>query len=443
MSPRFALAALLFAALPAGATPCPNIMFVLDQSGSMGDDPMGNVPNPPQDPSKWQLLQMAVTTIVNAYVNQVPFGMEMFTSSAFDDATCYSDTKINVEPAHNTAMSIIQMVTAAMPSSGTNTGEAIKRAAVDPAMHDQARGEYIILITDGDPNCNSGEGTNAAYTVSQIKAAAGQGPSVHTFVVGFDGMAAGGVNPANLNAMANAGLEPQSGCAGTSASPCYYSASNATKLNMALDKIINQITGGGEFGMAMCDDSCYANGCPPASDGTTQICVTDETSTMPHCVPDPCYGVTNCAPAGYCRQGQCVMPCPACKMGEVCVSGTCLADPCAGIVCPDGAVCSQQTGQCIVNPCVGKTCKAPTVCDPMSGNCVDDQCHIVTCPAGTTCVSPTGDCETNGGGDGGAGGGKGRGRGGCSLGSRAVSPLSALVALLALAALGRSLRRRS
>jgi hypothetical protein len=429
-------AAALLAARPARAVHCPNIMFVLDRSGSMDETPNGMIG---QHPTKWELLQQAVKNVVTKYGDQVPFGMEMFTSNAFDDTQCYADTMIDVEPAHGTAPEIIMKVMASKPDGGTNTGEAIKRAYVDPAMNDASRGQYIILITDGDPNCNSGDAFNAMYTIGEIANAAARMPSVHTFVVGFDG--SGGVNPDNLNAMAKAGLEPIAGCRSTSTSPCYYSASNATAFNDAINKILDIATGG-EFGMTMCDDSCLSTACPMG-----YICTTDEINPTFHCAPDPCSGIAACNAGEYCRAGVCVPACPACAVGQKCVDGACTSDNCYQLQCSGTDVCDPQSGQCIANQCLDKNCRPPTMCDAASGNCVDDQCRIINCPAGTTC-KPGGNCETGGpvmGGGGGAG--PGHATVGCSVGARgpawlAPGALAATALALGLAGIGALLRRR-
>jgi hypothetical protein len=440
----FVCAGSLLVAARAGAVPCPNIMFVLDRSGSMDETPNGSIGHP----TKWELLQTAVKNTVTMYGDQVPFGMEMFTSSAIDDVTCYSDTHIDVEPAHGTAAKITQLVLANKPDSGTNTGEAIKRAAVDPAMHDNSRGEYIVLITDGDPNCNTGDQLGSAnYTISQIMAAGSQSPSIHTFVIGFDG--SGGVNPANLNSMAKAGLSPQMykdsmgnltvACDGTATKPCYYSASNATAFNDAVNSILN-IALGGEFGTAMCDDSCYANGCQAG-----YVCQTDELNMMPHCVPDPCQGITTCAPGDYCRQGQCVHACPACAVGQICQDGNCVADPCYMVSCAGTDVCDPTSGQCVINPCVNVMCKSPTFCDVSTGTCKDDQCRIITCPQGYTCKAG-GNCESTGAPSMNPTGGGGNGRAaGCSvghLGVRGATAVPVALASLVAAVVVLLLRRR-
>jgi hypothetical protein len=356
----------------AHATPCPNLMLVVDKTGSMDQDPNGGNTHP----TKWELARNAVIKIVNMFGDQVPFGIEVFSSDGFDNATCYADTMISIEPAHDTAAQIVALVNATSPEGGTNTGDAIKRAAVDPALMDMTRQNFIVLITDGDPNCNDGE---PQYSVDQVTAAAKNG--IHTFVVGFDG--SGGVMPANLNNMAKAGLEPIMGCTGGQNSPCYYSASNAQKFDDAINSIINQVVGG-EFGTMMCDDSCESNGCPMG-----QICTMDELNPKPHCVPDPCAGAMCDVTTQFCRDGNCVSACLSpCKASEKCIDGQCLPDPCKGVTCDtgNGEVCNPLTGQCVMNPCVNRTCATPTVCDIGTGNCVNNQCSQITCPAGTMCV---------------------------------------------------------
>ncbi len=423
-------AALLLASADARATRCPNILLVIDQSGSMGEDTSGGYGYP----SKWLLMQQAVVGIVDKYGDQVPFGVELFKDNGGTDQECYAATKIHVEPAHDSKDAIKNLILTAKPSGTTNTGDAIQRAAVDPVMQDPSRGQYIVLITDGDPNCNSGEPT---YSIQRIEAAAKRSPTIHTFVIGFDG--SGGVNPKNLNNMAKAGLEPIPNCTGLSGSPCYYSASNAQKFSEAIDKVINQVVGG-EFGSTMCDDSCYANGCPEGA-----VCVTDAKTQKTECVPDPCKGAT-CNTGDFCRDGQCVHACLApCKSNEKCVDGKCLPNACSGVVCELGKVCDPY-GKCIDNPCAAKPCRVPTLCDLASGHCIDDRCHLVHCPEGTVCVN-NGNCVATallggadgGNSDGGFWGGSPR-KVGCSISGRAAR--SALWGLGALFLIGLVLARR-
>ena len=369
----------------ARAARCPNVMLVLDRSVSMTEPPDAN-----GKATKWELLQNAVHRVIGEYGERVPFGLEIyaFTPIAFpDDMTCYAETKIDVEPAHGTGPEILRIIDAAMPAGGTNTGEAIKRAGADAALHDSTRSNFIILITDGDPNCNrldSCPSCGAAFTVTQIQAAAAN--DIHTFVVGFDGSK--GVSPANLNAMAKAGLEPQNmGNCGSKQQPCYYSASDAHTFDDAIDKIVNQVVSG-EFGnMTECDDSCSTNGCPEG-----QICVTGESDLMPRCRPDPCAAGVQCDPGRFCRGGTCVAAClTPCPKGQSCFDGVCGRDWCNGVECPLGLLCNPLTGVCGTDPCLGQ-CPAGQICDVSQTRCVDDLCRWVKCPHHTKCVRG-GNCE--------------------------------------------------
>jgi hypothetical protein len=383
-----ALGALIASAGTARAvTTCPNIMFVIDQSSSMGEDAMGHDPPEMGMPSKFEMAREAVIQLVNTYGDRVAMGLELFRSDAFmSDAKCFSDTMIGVEPAHDQATEIIKQLKAATiePGFHTNTGDAIKRAAQDPALADKARKNYIVLITDGVPSCNSRDlmtlsltGTSDE-TIDQINAARNALPTIHTIVVGFDATAQA-IDTANLSAMASSGGEAVKNCGGMTGTPCYYSANDAMTLVDKLSKFIDQFVGG-EFGNMMCDDSCYSAGCPQG-----QVCVRTELDPVAKCVPDPCMGA-QCGGGQFCRDGKCVNAClNGCKKGQKCENGTCIADPCWGVTCGTGEACSQQTGTCVPDLCAGRTCAMYNKCDPPTGRCVDDLCHIITCPKDTTC----------------------------------------------------------
>jgi hypothetical protein len=396
-------------------------MIVLDRSGSMDSPPDGGF----SGTSKLDLSKVAINMLLTKYGNVIPFGFTTFN----DDNGCDTGIDILVEPKHGTSSTIGMKVAAVVSGGGTNTGQAVKKVAADPAMHDAARpGSYILLITDGEPLCGANGLDDPAYTVSEIKAAATASQPVKTFVIGFGALPT--ADQMAMDQMAAAGGEPCSGpkCNGHQ----FYAADSADALNAAIDAITQQITG--EFG-GTCDDSCYANGCPSAG----QICV------MGACKTDPCATLrSTCAPGDYCftdgtSPGTCVHACnQTCPSGQVCTpSGMCQADPCATASCPAGQVC--RAGQCIADQC--KTSGGDAGCDPglvcYQGKCIDDPCRYVQCPSGTACVMGTGACGGTGGtggGTGGTGGGGGprdRSGGGCELGGHA--PAAGLVGMLLVA----------
>ena len=246
-----ALLVLLATAGTASARRCPNVMLVIDKSGSMLQDPSGGG----QPPTKWDLVKTAVNQTVSRYAERVPLGLTTF--GYLGAGACFADTTLEVDIKVNQGPVILQrLAVPPNPQASTNTGEGIRRAYTDSKfLADPARSNYLILITDGTPNCSKPEPDT---TINFIKAAAAMNPSIHTFVVGFDAVVGGnGVDPGALNRMAVAGLEAQAGCDIDPAKklPCYYSASDDATFIAAIDKIIGGVAGNTAIGA--CDDNLH------------------------------------------------------------------------------------------------------------------------------------------------------------------------------------------
>jgi MYXO-CTERM domain-containing protein len=348
-------------------------MIVLDISASMDSTPSGSLTGP----TKLDIAKKAITRLLSRYGTRMPFGLLTF-SNGLDD--CYDGIDTLVEPADGTATEITSRVNALVTNGSTNTGEAIKTAANDPALAADGSGRpasYIMLITDGEPNCpDPSTATEPAYTVSQIAAAAAAG--VKTFVIGFGQLPS--ADQKAMNDMADAGGEP---CMSTACgTKHYFSADSDTALNDAIDAVSQQIVG--EVG-GLCDDSCYANPCPTAGD----VCV------QGRCTTNPCADLNGtCAPGDFCytdgtSAGVCIHSCPGpCPKGQTCQMGSCQPDPCATSSCVVGNVCIH--GACVPDPCAAKSCDSHYLCK--DGQCVDDPCQYITCPSSTTCQAGTGQC---------------------------------------------------
>src|SRR4051812_38538989 len=157
---------------------CPKVMIVLDISASMDSTPSGTLTGP----TKLDIAKKAITRLLSRYGTRMPFGLLTF-SNGLD--SCYDGIDIVVEPVDGTATEIASRVNALTTNGSTNTGEAIKTGANDPAMADDGSGRppsYILLITDGEPNCpDPSTASEPDYTVSQVAAAATAG--VKTFVI--------------------------------------------------------------------------------------------------------------------------------------------------------------------------------------------------------------------------------------------------------------------
>ncbi|MBL8677681.1 MAG: hypothetical protein JNK05_00830 [Myxococcales bacterium] len=124
-----------------------------------------------------------------------------------------------------------------------------------------------------------------------------------------------------------------------------------------------------------------------------------------NCVDDDCDGMTDEAGEGgaaLCGGGSvcagapscgCLRPCGSgefpCPPGRACqdVMGQrlCVGDPCAGVNCPMGQVCSNGACRSL---CDGVTCEAPLVCDPRNGRCVSNDCRMLNnCASNELCIA--------------------------------------------------------
>jgi uncharacterized repeat protein (TIGR01451 family) len=187
--------------------------------------------------------------------------------------------------------------------------------------------------------------------------------------------------------------------------------------------------------MHACVDTCTLTSCsaPLICYGPTGECKPDNCTTFPErcsatqtcvngtCVANPCADVT-CGSGQYCVNGTCVGSCSGvtCPDGQRCKLGACEADPC-GQPCPGGQVCNDTTGSCVADPCRFVNCPQGQWCNPNAGGqCQEDPCvgSGVMCPGpgevcrGGTCYTPmaqpdagTDEYVTTGGGGGCAAGG--------------------------------------
>ncbi|MBX3260590.1 MAG: VWA domain-containing protein [Labilithrix sp.] len=240
----------------------PTIYFVLDRSGSMGVA------------DKWTKVRVTVAKIMRSLGPRAAFGAAMFPAPSGDDV-CAPGTEImsvragdapssGVDGPTTTALLAATRVT---PSGGTPTGPTL--AQLEPRLAGVAGRRFVVLATDGAPNCNTNAGcgydacqlniegwpgcpkegprncceypdgysencTDASSTLGAISALRARG--VPVYVVGLPGADA---YASLLDEMATAG--------GTAlpTSPRYFAVNAASEDVMltALKKVAAQITG--------------------------------------------------------------------------------------------------------------------------------------------------------------------------------------------------------
>ncbi|MEZ4256511.1 MAG: vWA domain-containing protein [Polyangiales bacterium] len=183
----------------------PNILVVLDRSGSMGDD------------NKWRDAVAAIKNVTSNLENGVAFGLLTYPSGGGtqSDSQCGAGN-MDVSPATGSAGQIAnELDTSGGPGGRTPTAGALDLARATLGGIQGA--SYVLLVTDGAPNCtpdlnpdtctSSTSGTRGGATSclddarSVASVAALAEVNIPTYVIGFD---TGDWGPV-LDAMASAG----------------------------------------------------------------------------------------------------------------------------------------------------------------------------------------------------------------------------------------------
>ena len=212
----------------------PDILIVQDKSLSMNMDSTGaTCAATAAGCSKWSQVSAAMDTVVMATQGSVNWGLIFFGS----DSMCGVNTTPSVPIAANNYTPISQAYVNNQPSSYTPTESAVNAAAAYMKTVPDQNPKYLLLATDGIPNCKPGDRTvtdddSPGATTAVMNAAAAGFP---TFVVGIGNT----MGDATLNMFATAGGEPKTGSADGN---LFYEVNSTSDLVAALTKIVGQAT---------------------------------------------------------------------------------------------------------------------------------------------------------------------------------------------------------
>jgi hypothetical protein len=229
----------------------PDILIVEDRSGSMDNDQNDTACQNGGcgAASKWALITAAINQVVSTTDTTVNWGLKFFADA---DNQCGVNANVAVPVASGSGPAVATAITGSTKANGgvnngsyTPTRAAINAATAYMGTLTDTNPKYILLATDGLPNCPDGCGNggmsctttpNAAETTAvETAITAAQTAGYKTFVVGIataNDMAAN----AALNGFATSGGEPQTGAATS-----YYSVNDTATLVAALNKIVGII----------------------------------------------------------------------------------------------------------------------------------------------------------------------------------------------------------
>ena len=199
----------------------PEIMMVFDRSSSM------NMLVPGTMNSRFTEAKAAITDVLAKTNATVLWGLKLYPTGTM---MCQIMPGVEVPVGMMTGPAATTAINGANPGvpTGTPTNGAVDQATAHLKTRTTTNPKYLLLVTDGEPNCGGGP----TASVASIQAAAGAG--FHTFVVGI--ATAGTTADTVLNDFATAGGEPRAGATK------YYPATLRDELVAALTQITGQVT---------------------------------------------------------------------------------------------------------------------------------------------------------------------------------------------------------
>jgi hypothetical protein len=132
------------------------VMLVIDRSASMRLTIAGEEDFPPSE-WRWAILRDALAASLGSLDSRVLVGAKFYPDPIFMPApdaetACRSSPGIDVFPGMDTAPTILSIFDSPEPLGGTPTAVALESAAA--GFSTMAERRFLVLATDGAPNCN-------------------------------------------------------------------------------------------------------------------------------------------------------------------------------------------------------------------------------------------------------------------------------------------------
>ena len=236
----------------------PDILLVQDASGSMNEDPTNASCSPPGcgASSKWALMTPAITEVVTQTETAVNWGLKLFADAGGQCTVAASTVAVGIAPMNGAAIAAALAGRTDASGNLTSGSSTPTRAAENAAVTylstlTDPNPKFIVLATDGQPNCPASGNANNDDTPGAIAAVtAARVAGIPTFVVGIS--AAAGAADDALNMMAVAGGYPRAG------TPQYYPVTSTAEFAAVLRTLVG-----------MASTCTFAVPPPPTTDGTT------------------------------------------------------------------------------------------------------------------------------------------------------------------------------
>lgn len=220
----------------------PDILILLDRSGSMNEDLSGTMcTNGCGVNSKWSIATTTLSTFLPTVEGIVNWGLKLFATA---ENVCAVSNTAEISPQINNAAAINARLMTTQAGSSTPTTSALLNAATYLRTLTDSSPKFILLATDGIPTCGTAAcapGVNSTGMANQCDDAnaIAMVKTVHdmgypTFVLGIGTSKAPG--DGTLSQMAINGGYPRNG------TPAYYPIDKAQDLQDAFKAITGMVS---------------------------------------------------------------------------------------------------------------------------------------------------------------------------------------------------------
>lgn len=151
-SPSARLLSSVVVAQLAAAQPCtelPILFIVQDKSGSMAASPTGGAASA-TNPSKWTIASSVVPQMASTFANRFRYGVMMYPGASTSFA-CTTGGVVQLVPVGSTGRFRVR---GGGPGGGTPTAASLLAVRSYLNTISSTAPIYVLLITDGMPNCN-------------------------------------------------------------------------------------------------------------------------------------------------------------------------------------------------------------------------------------------------------------------------------------------------
>lgn len=199
--------------------PRPNVMLLVDRSGSMAEpDACGEA----TCPSKWQTL-LALGGYLNDIKGHARLGLSVYPAPGESGCGVSGGVLVPLSDAPDIDQQILNAVMSIGPDGRTPIPEALDEAALSGGLDDATRDNVVVLLTDGQPNCacSNSPDCERERAVEAVERLADRAVPIKVDVVGFGSAAAASDTLAAMAAAAGTAPNDPAG---------YFQAANIEEL---------------------------------------------------------------------------------------------------------------------------------------------------------------------------------------------------------------------